>query len=357
MSELFHIADGGVGVLRPVSFRRDHTEENLQRWVDAYPHLVNDGAPMLSLGMEIETRHGHYIDNLFLDGNGCLVVAELKRGPTPRDVTAQLIDYAAYVSRLAWSDVEEVCGRRHDGTGLDEAYRQCFGRPLVRAEKIDLRLLIVAESYEPSVTDAALFLINNGTQLALLQFTYFEVGESKLFEVRTVLGEIPEQIATTAEDAPATPEEGRVNWVLASVAERMPDIARRHEWPLRHFVRKQSMPFLSEDWPTTLDQCQLALSLGSKEMMGLRLKFRHDDLPGLRKLLEDSGDGWREQFPASFAEPPYPSVYTTLAYEVPMPEMGDTAALAEVAQQTEKLAEAMVPLLDEYFARRETGDG
>ncbi len=252
--------------------------------------------------------------------------------------------------------VEEVCGRRHDGTGLDEAYRQCFGRPLVRAEKIDLRLLIVAESYEPSVTDAALFLINNGTQLALLQFTYFEVGESKLFEVRTVLGEIPEQIAATAEDAPATPVEGRVNWVLASVAEQMPGIARRHEWTLRHFVRKQSMPFLSEDWPTTLDQCQLALTLASKEMMGLRLKFRHDDLPGLREAIDERRDGWRAQFPAAFAEPPYPSVYTTLAYEVPMPEMGDTAALAEVVKRTEKLAEAMMPLLDAYFARRETGD-
>ena len=82
LAELFHIADGGVDVLRPVPFRQGHTEENLQRWVDAYPHLVNEGSPMLSLGTEIVTRHGHYIDNLFLDGNGCLVVAELKRGPT-----------------------------------------------------------------------------------------------------------------------------------------------------------------------------------------------------------------------------------------------------------------------------------
>ena len=39
-----------------------------------------------------------------------------------------------------------------------------------------------------------------------------------------------------------------------------------------------------------------------------------------------------------------------------MPETGDTGALAEVVEQTEKLAEAMVPLLDAYFAMRETGD-
>ena len=46
-----------------------HVEEDLQRWADANPHLLNEGTPMLSLGMEIPTRHDHWIDNLFVDGN------------------------------------------------------------------------------------------------------------------------------------------------------------------------------------------------------------------------------------------------------------------------------------------------
>lgn len=41
---------------------------------------------------------------------------------------------------------------------------------------------------------------------------------------------------------------------------------------------------------------------------------------------------------------------------VPMPEMGDTRALADVVERTEKMAEAMVPLVTEYFERRQTGD-
>ncbi len=354
MASLFTQSGESVRVLSPTSFQETHVEEDLQRWADANPHLLNEGAPMLSLGMEIQTRYDHWIDNLFVDGNGCLVVAELKRGLTPRDVTAQVIDYAAHVSRLGWPEVDVQCRKRHGGTELDTAFRLCFGRPLVRTEKIDLRLLIVAESYDPSVSDAALFLINSGTLLALLQFAYFEVGENKLFEVRTVLGEIPEQIAATAEDAPATPEEGRVNWVLASVADRLPDIAHRHGWPLRHFVRKQSLPFVSEGWPSSLDQCQLALGLASKEMLSLRLKFRHEDLPALRELVEERSDDWREQFPAAFANPPYPTVYTTLAYEVPMPEMGDRDALADVVERTERMVGVMVPLVTEYFEQRRT---
>ncbi len=91
------------------------------------------------------------------------------------------------------------------------------------------------------------------------------------------------------------------------------------------------------------------LGVASRDKLSLRLKFRHDDLSGLRELMEHHRDEWREAFPAEFASPPYQTVYTYLAYEVPMPEMGNAGALADVVERTEKLAEAMVPLLDEYF--------
>ena len=37
-------------------------------------------------------------------------------------------------------------------------------------------------------------------------------------------------------------------------------------------------------------------------------------------------------------------------------DMGDTDALADVVERTEKMAEAMVPLLDEYFSGQQAGD-
>ena len=103
------------------------------------------------------------------DGNACLVVAELKRGPTPKEVIAQVVNYAAYVSQLKWPDVAEI-GRKYRGIDLDAAYRDCFGWSLVKPDKVDHRLLILAESYDPRVTDAAVYLINQGTPLTLLGF-------------------------------------------------------------------------------------------------------------------------------------------------------------------------------------------
>ena len=39
-----------------------------------------------------------------------------------------------------------------------------------------------------------------------------------------------------------------------------------------------------------------------------------------------------------------------------MPEMGNTGALAEVVERTEKMAEAMVPLVTEYFEGSQPSD-
>jgi RecB family endonuclease NucS len=74
-------------VARPVqmrSFAERHTERRIQDWSDLNPAIINSGQPMISLGKEIPTSHGHFIDNLFIDGNGVLVAAELKRGRSPR---------------------------------------------------------------------------------------------------------------------------------------------------------------------------------------------------------------------------------------------------------------------------------
>lgn len=351
MAALFTVSDGRVRTLSAAQFGQTHAEVDLQRWADAYPHLLNEGVPMLSLGTEIATHHGYAIDNLFIDGNGCLVVGELKRGPSPKDVIAQTVNYAAYVSQLRWPDIEAFCRQRHSAD-LDSAFKGCFGRPLARDETIDHRLVILAESYDPRVTDAALYLINNGTPLALLQFSYFQVGDSEVVEVRTALGEIPEQRGAPAGSDAGTPAEGRINWLLSSVAEQVPEIARRHGWPLRYVVNKRSLPIFSERWPTKLSQCQLVLAWWSGEKLSFRLTFRDEDLPGLREFLEERRDQWYEAFPAEFANPPYRIVYANLGYDIPMPEMGDTGALADVVDWTERMVTVMVPLVDEYFARR-----
>lgn len=352
MPSLFRQSDDSIRLLIPTPFHQTHVEEDLQRWAEANPHFLNDGVPMLSLGTEIVTRHDHSIDNMFIDGNGCLVVAELKRERASRDVIAQVLDYAAHVNALEWADLEQVC-QRHQGCELASAFQRCFRRPFAKPGKIDHRLLVVAESYDPVAMDMAVYLINTGVSLTLLQFTYFEVEGSKLFEVRTVLGEIPEQPSVGAAVQVPGPDEGYNNWLFSSVAKELPEIAKRQGWEVRFRINKQSLPFVSLVWPTVMGDCQLRLDTRKKDAIALTFGFRKDAAPSLKEFLDARRDDWRDDFPAEFANPPYPSVYWNLTYDVPMPRVGDADAFSEILQRTEKMAGAVVPLISEYFETRE----
>jgi RecB family endonuclease NucS len=55
----------------------------------------------LVIGRQVRTDYDGYIDLLCLDSRGDTVIIELKRGRTPREVTAQSLDYASWVKELS----------------------------------------------------------------------------------------------------------------------------------------------------------------------------------------------------------------------------------------------------------------
>src|SRR5436853_3879397 len=81
-------------------------EARLERWICQDLSLV--GEDLLLLGSQVSTAYGHAIDILALDREGNLVVLELKRGRTPRDVVAQILDYASWAHGLSPQDVERL---------------------------------------------------------------------------------------------------------------------------------------------------------------------------------------------------------------------------------------------------------
>ena len=57
---------------------------------------------------QVKTDAGKYIDILYMDHDGDMVVVELKKDLTPREVTAQVIDYATSVSKMSTQDIVQL---------------------------------------------------------------------------------------------------------------------------------------------------------------------------------------------------------------------------------------------------------
>jgi hypothetical protein len=72
----------------------------------------------LLIGRQVRTSYDKLIDLLAVDANGSIIIVELKRQKTPRDVVAQAIDYASWVVKLSDSDIVDIY------LGFAEKYQQ-----------------------------------------------------------------------------------------------------------------------------------------------------------------------------------------------------------------------------------------
>jgi RecB family endonuclease NucS len=72
----------------PVKEVRLESEELLEALIEKGVDILNEN--WLIIGRQVITSFNKYIDLLAIDGNGSLIVVELKKDRTPRDVVAQL---------------------------------------------------------------------------------------------------------------------------------------------------------------------------------------------------------------------------------------------------------------------------
>lgn len=101
--------------------------------------------------------HGGFIDLLAIDRDGRLIVLELKRDKTPREVVAQLFDYASWVKELRDDDVSAIFETyqekylKNGAESLDAAFCTKFGvREMPETINESHELVVVASSLDDS---------------------------------------------------------------------------------------------------------------------------------------------------------------------------------------------------------------
>ena len=135
--------------LRPASRHKLEQERLIESWVMDDPSIL--GLDVLVIGHQVQTEHRKIIDLLALDRSGNVVVIELKKDRTPREVVAQILDYGSWVGTLATPDIYEI-GNRYlaPKATLASAFRDCFDEPIPEQLGANHSLLIVASELDPA---------------------------------------------------------------------------------------------------------------------------------------------------------------------------------------------------------------
>jgi hypothetical protein len=135
------------GSLVEINKSRVNLESQLEDWIFADPSILNLDA--LFIGRQVRTQYGGYIDLLGITREGDLVVIELKRDKTPRDVVAQCLDYASWVCDLGFDEISDIC-LQYTNKNLSNAFSEYFDDPIPETINEHHQIAIVAASLDDS---------------------------------------------------------------------------------------------------------------------------------------------------------------------------------------------------------------
>ncbi len=174
-------------------------EKRLEAIISANLSIIDPG--LMQIGRQVSTDFGGYIDILAIDANGYLTVIELKRDKTPREVVAQLLDYASWVRRLTSETIAEIyidyqqrfCDKKVP-EGIDVALRYEYGT-VPDELNTGHRLLIVAGGLDPSTERIVTYLREqHAVDINVAFFRAFKDGDRE-YLTRTWLTE-PDSLAS-----------------------------------------------------------------------------------------------------------------------------------------------------------------
>jgi hypothetical protein len=133
------------------------------------------------IGRQEQTGFAGRIDLLAIAPDASLVLIELKRNRTPREVVAQALDYASWVEQLSAEKIVQIYQRFSKGGNLGDAFKLHFGAELDEETLNEShQIILVAAELDDSTERIINYLNARDIAINVLFFQVFQHGDEKL---------------------------------------------------------------------------------------------------------------------------------------------------------------------------------
>lgn len=176
---LWRITDDVIEI-PPVSLE---SERKLEDIIEKKIEVLN--TDWLIIGRQVATAYNNYIDLLAIDNEGNLIVIELKKHRTPRDVVAQAIDYATWVQNLDAAQIANIFEKYaenylHIDINFDNYFQNKYG---FIPEDVEInqkhQMIIVAAEIDSSTERIVSYLSDSEIPINVIFFKVFQDNGAK----------------------------------------------------------------------------------------------------------------------------------------------------------------------------------
>jgi len=175
-------------------FKELHIESDLEDLLENNPEYFFEDSRIMIIGRQVTTNLNSIIDLLGIDANGDTVVIELKRDKTNRETIAQLLEYASFVDKLDYLQLNDIFQNYlNEESELEEYHAQFFKDELVNNKvsfNKSMKLIIVAQEITTEIRQTAQFLRQKGIDVYCASFKYFRSkNDEQIITIEFVVGE------------------------------------------------------------------------------------------------------------------------------------------------------------------------
>jgi len=163
----------------PLSRAALPSEQLLEDMIVAAPNILSN--EWMLIGRQVNTGVCGRIDLLAIAPDGVIILIELKRDRTPREVVGQALDYASWLEQLEEGDIARVYSNFSGGGDLAYDFEARFGSALDDVELNEThQIVIVASSLDASSERVVQYLNDRDIAINVLFFQVFESGGKQL---------------------------------------------------------------------------------------------------------------------------------------------------------------------------------
>jgi hypothetical protein len=264
------------GSLTELPRARLDLEERLEAWIEKDISLLSPD--LLVIGRQVETAYGGLVDLLCIDRSGDTVIVELKRDKTPREVTAQALDYAAWVNELNSESLTTLANRYLSLSGADlrQSFHARFGNDLPEELNTRHSILILSSSIDPRTERIIKYLSSvHGVNINAVTFSYFHSAQSEILARVFLLEptEVKERSEREGRSPNLTPQELLDASIRAGVDHLYSALERKLSEILYRRTTRSSLAFYGQ------------FSSGGYKAIFSLLPFDSSESPGLRFIV------------------------------------------------------------------------
>lgn len=171
--------------------------KDIEKWVMQFPEVLGEELLIITNEYDKFDRTKERVDLIALDKDGKIVIVELKRDDSGKNVELQAIKYAAYCSTLTMDKIvtlrEEYLVERI--TVNDEIKNEIID--FIENDDFEElddkpRIILVAKEFQPEVTSAVLWLRKFGLDISCIKLTPYKVDNDRIGVVSSILIPLPE---------------------------------------------------------------------------------------------------------------------------------------------------------------------